>query len=343
MARQLDGANGELRGDSRPVVDGVTPGFNLGMFSSSSNGILVYRPGNIISDGQMHWFDRSGKQIGILGGTASYTNPALSPDGKRLAVCIREPGANRDIWIFDVDRGTSSKLTFDPSDDINPVWSPDGSRVLFSSDRKGKRDLYIKNSSGTREEQLLFESDLTKNAEDWSRDGRYLLFNQVVPRASNDIWTWSFDTHQARPFVQTPFNEEQARFSPDGQWIAYRSMESGRFEVHIQPYMGSGPPGKLVISSGGGTEPQWRADGKELFYATPGSPTRLMAVDVSYKDGAIVIGTPHVLFETRISVGGRNRWVVTPDGKKFLVIVPLEQKPVTSLNVILNWPSLLAK
>jgi Tol biopolymer transport system component len=343
MARPFDGERGELRSEAVPVVDGVSAGLNLGLFSTSVNGVLVYMPGNAASKSQLLWFDRAGKQIGTLGGPASYTNPALSPDGRRLAVCIREGGL-RDIWIFDIDRGTSSKLTFDPKDDTNPVWSPDGSRVVFSSDRKGKRDLYVEGSSGTGDEELLLQSELEKNAEDWSRNGRFLLFNQVAPRKPVDIWTWSFDKHEARPFLQSPFTEDQARFSPDGKWIAYRSLESGRSEVYIQPFQnGAAARGKWVISSGGGTEPQWRADGKELFYANPWSPTRIMAVDIAEKGGAIVAGTPHVLFETRISVGGRNRWVVTPDGKRFLMIIPLEQKPVTSLNVILNWPSLLAK
>jgi Tol biopolymer transport system component len=343
MARPLDGQRGESRSEAAPVVDGVSAGLNLGLFSTSVNGVLVYMPGNTAPKGQLLWFDRAGKQIGPLGEPASYTNPALSPDGRRLAVCIREGGL-RDIWIFDIDRGTSSKLTFDPKDDTNPLWSPDGSRIVFSSDRKGKRDLYVKSSAGTGDEQLLLESESDKNAEDWSHDGRFLLFNQVAPRKPINIWTWSFDHHETLPFLETAFTEDKARFSPDGKWIAYCSLESGRSEVYIQPFQtDAAARGKWVISSGGGTEPQWRADGKELFYANPGSPTRIMAVDIADKGGAIVAGTPHVLFETRISVGGRNRWVVTPDGKRFLVIVPLEQKPVTSLNVILNWPSLLAK
>jgi Tol biopolymer transport system component len=154
---------------------------------------------------------------------------------------------------------------------------------------------------------------------------------------------FSFDTRQPQPFVQTPFTEDHAKFSPDGKWVAYRSLESGRAEVYVQPFTGQSARGKWVLSSGGGQEPQWRADGKELFYATLENPARIMAVDIVEKDGAIVHGTPHVLFETRLTSGGRNRWVVTPDGKRFLAIVPPEEKAATTFNVIVNWPSLLRK
>jgi Tol biopolymer transport system component len=349
MARPLDPARGELRGEAVSVVEGVMAGLaGPGYFSASTNGVLVYRPGNVASEAQLTWFDRAGKAIGSLGSLASYTNPALSPDGNRLAVCIQEPGAvGRDIWVFDLAGGTSSKLTFDPKDDLNPVWSPDGSRIAFSSDRKGRRNLYVKSSSGTGEEELLLESELNKSVEDWSRDGRTLAYNLSVPGSSSDIWTFSLDTRRPRPFLQTRFNEDEARFSPDGKWIAYRSSESGHAEVYIQPFTASAMRGKWVVSNGGGMEPQWRADGKELFYAvSPGAinvgPATIMAVDIADKDGAIVRGKPHALFEVRLGSGGRNRWAVTPDGKRFLAIVPV-QKPTTTLNVIANWPSLLRK
>jgi Tol biopolymer transport system component len=344
MARPLDPRSAQLRGEAEPVVDGVLPGIAAqGTFSASANGVLVYRSGTLYM-GQLIWLDRAGKPLGSIGGLASYTNPALSPDGRRLAVGIQQPTeAGRDIWVFDLDSGTPSKLTFDPEDELNPVWSPDGSRIAFSSNRKGARNLYVKSSSGVGDADLLLESGLNKSIEDWSRDGRTLLYNQQVPGSSNDIWMFSFDTRQPQPFVQTPFTEDHAKFSPDGKWVAYRSLESGRAEVYVQPFTGQSARGKWVLSSGGGQEPQWRADGKELFYATLENPARIMAVDIVEKDGAIVHGTPHVLFETRLTSGGRNRWVVTPDGKRFLAIVPPEEKAATTFNVIVNWPSLLRK
>jgi Tol biopolymer transport system component len=267
----------------------------------------------------------------------------VSPDGKRVAVCIQESFASapeRDIWIFDVERGASIRLTFDPKDDCNPIWSPDGSRIAFFSNRKGVRDLYVKNASGAGEDELLLETGFTKNAEDWSRDGRTLLYSTATPGSRDDVWTYSFDTRQPKPLLQTQFQENWSRFSPDGKWVAYRSDATGRFEIYIQAYGGSGR--RWVVSTGGGSEAHWRADGKELFYCTLQNPAQIMAVDIDEKDGAPVIGVPHALFETRLSPSGR-RFLVTPDGQKFLAIVPLEKKPATSINVIVNWPALLRK
>ena len=340
MARPFDPKSGELRGDAVPVVEGIEA------FSVSDNGVLVDRPGSGADDAHLVWFDRAGKNLGTVGSAAEYSGPALSPDGSRLAVAIRDAGAQgRDIWVFDLARGTATKLTFDPKDDFNPVWSPDGSRIAFSSDRRGARNLYIKSASGTGDEELLLESDRNKNAEDWSRDGRWLAYNEAAPGAGNDIWTLSLDTRQPRPFLQTRFNEDEAVFSPDGKWIAYRSAESGRSEVYVQPFAEAAPgaKGKWVVSNAGGLDPQWRGDGKELFYTSLQTPPQIMAVDIEASNGAIVAGIPHPLFQTRLPARGRNSWVVTRDGKKFLAIVPVEQKPATTLNVILNWPSLLRR
>jgi Tol biopolymer transport system component len=340
MARPFDPKGGELRGDAVPVVEGVDA------FSVSENGVLVYRPGSAAADAHLVWFDRAGKNLGTVGSAADYSGPALSPDGSRLAVAIRDPAVGtRDIWVFDLARGTATKLTFDPKDDFNPVWSPDGSRIAFSSDRRGARDLYIKSASGTGDEELLLESDRNKNAEGWSGDGRWLVYNEAASSARADIWTLSLDTRKPRPLLQAAFNEDEASFSPDGKWIAYRSAESGRSEVYVQPFAESaaGAKGKWVVSSAGGLEPQWRGDGKELFYTSLQTPPQIMAVDIEARNGAIVAGIPHPLFQTRLPARGRNSWVVTRDGKKFLAIVPIEQKPANTLNVILNWPSLLHK
>jgi Tol biopolymer transport system component len=178
------------------------------------------------------------------------------------------------------------------------------------------------------------------NAEDWSRDGRWIAYNHAENR--NDIWTLSHDTRKAQPFLATPFGENHARFSPDGRWIAYQSNENGRSEVYIRPFPAA-PGGKWQISTAGGTEPCWRADGRELFFL-PADSQKLMAVDISEKNGAIVAGIPHPLFDVRLQTAAlRNRYIATPDGKKFLVAQPIESKALPGLTVILNWPSLLRR
>ncbi|SPE38243.1 Serine/threonine protein kinase [Candidatus Sulfopaludibacter sp. SbA6] len=348
MARSFDPKTGELRGDPAPLAQGVayTQAWGVGSFSASANGILVYQPGNGLGDSQLTWFDRTGKTLGTVGSAAEYSNPALSPDGSRLAVGIRDAGTQwRDIWVFDLARNTAAKLTFDPKDDLDPVWSPDGSRIAFTSDRRGVRNIYVKSAYGTGAEELLVESNNDQNAEDWSRDGRSIVYNALIAGNARDLWTMSPDTRKAQPFLATRFNEDQAQFSPDGKWIAYRSNESGRSEVYVQPFAGadSGTRGKWLVSNAGGAEPRWRADGQELFYASLDTPAKIMAVDIGEKGGAMVPGISHALFEVRLNAVARNRWVVSADGKKFLAIVPLEQKPANSINVIVNWPSLLRK
>jgi Tol biopolymer transport system component len=335
MARPIDPATGEIRGESQTVVGGVSDS------STSGNGEMAYLLGNGAADSQLIWFDRSGANLGIASGPAVYTNPTLSPDGTRVALDIRDPvSKTRDLWICDLSRGSKSKLTFDPKDDLNPTWSPDGSRIAFSSDRRGHRDLYVKSASGVGDDELLLESNTDKNIEAWSPDGRTLIYNSD----GHELWTWSFDTRKAQPFFQGKLPAYNGNFSPDGKWVAYTSFESGRSEIYIRPFTDSSGSsrGQWLISNAGGLQPQWRGDGKELFYT---SLTRqIMAVDVGEKAGAIVHGTPHVLFEARIPRGqGRSLWLVSRDGQRFLLVVPVGNQPATRIEVVLNWPSLLTK
>jgi eukaryotic-like serine/threonine-protein kinase len=343
MAQAFDSKRLELHGGPVPVADhiGATANGTLGAFSVSSNGVLAFRPGTNQSDSQLVWVDRTGNPAGTVGGPADYSNPALSPDGTHLAVGIRDPATRtRDIWVFDLTRNSSSRLTFDPTDDFNPAWSPDGSRIAFTSDRKGTRDLYVKNASGAGEDELLLGSSIPSNVEDWSPDGRSIAFNRGSPARS--IWLVSPETRKAEIFLESRFQLDQARFSRDGHWLAYRSEENGRSEVYVRPFPGgpAGSGGKWQISTNGGLKPQWRGDGKELFFVS--LDNKIMAVDVAEKNGAIVAGIPHALFPARLGAAGRNRWLAAADGKFLVEEVP-ETKPITSITVILNWPSLLKK
>jgi Tol biopolymer transport system component len=346
-AQAVDVPGGRLRGDPVPVAGPI--GFatgttdTLGSFSASANGVLAFRSGAIVAEERLQWFDRSGKSLGTVGDVADYSNPALSPDGNRLAIGIRDPAtAKRDIWIFDLARDTPSRFTYGTADNLDPAWSPDGARLAYTSDRRGSRDLYVKNANGTGDDELLLSSLLPKNVEDWSPDGRWIVFNESGAGNGNDLVVLSMETRKPQDFLRTRFGEDHGRVSPDGKWMAYRSNETGRYEVYVQSF----PPGgvKERISAGGGGEPLWRGDGKELFYATLQDPARIMAVDIAVYKGAVQAGIPHPLFEVRLPPGTqRDRWVVTRDGKKFLAIVPPEQKAANSFTVILNWPSLLKK
>jgi Tol biopolymer transport system component len=309
-------------------------------FSTSNNGVLAFHSGGDNATRTMTWFDRSGRALGTVGAPDTYTNPALSPDGNLLAVGIGDQGARqRDIWVFDLSRGTKSRLTFDPDDDFNPVWSPDGRFIAFSSNRKGHRDLYRKLASGTGAEELLAESAVDKSAEDWSRDGRYLFFNHAFAAGNNDIYFHSFSERTSQKYLATPFSEDQAHLSPDGHWLAYRSNESGTIQIYIQPFPATG--GKWQVSTTVGTEPQWRADGKELYYIAGQS---LMAVEIEPAGDSPKIGVPHKLFDTRVTPGStRNRFVATSDGQRFLVLAPKDEAAAPpAFTVLMNWQGLLA-
>jgi hypothetical protein len=345
VAQPIDPASGTLRGGPMSVVSPIARSATLidpGAFSASANGVLAFQRSSAVGEDRMVWFDRAGNRLGTLGDVADYSNLALSPDGNRLAVAIRDPATGkRDIWIFGVTGAAAQRFTFNPADETNPIWSPDGQRIAFTSDRRGARDIYVKNASGAGAEELLFSSGLDDSVEDWSPDGRWISYNESVPGRGNDLAVLSLETRKSLDFLRTPYIEDLSQFSRDGKWLAYNSTESGVREVYIQAFPPSG--GKWQISNGGGHEPKWSGDGRELYYSTIENPSRIMAVDITAKNGAIEHGVPHRLFQVTLTGLARTRWVPTPDGKKFLVILPPEQKPFNSFTVILNWPLLLKK
>jgi Tol biopolymer transport system component len=306
--------------------------------SASTAGPVVYRT-NPGSDRQSAWFDRSGKLSETLNNidAASDLDPALSPDGRRLALA-RTINGNKDIWLLELERGVLSRFTFDPGINGRPVWSPDGSHVAFYSNRKGVFDLYEKSASGTGDEKALLESPTTKVPLDWSPDGRFLLYRNDDPQTGADLWALPLNGEGAPfPIVQTPFQERDAQFSSDAKWIAYQSNESGHFEIYVQPFPGPGP--KTQVSSNGGIQVRWRQDGKELFYVS--LDDRLMAVPIKFTAGGKTFeaGVPAALFSTPIGGAGqqnRQQYIVSGDGQRFLMNT-VTNEPPSPITLILNW------
>jgi len=244
---------------------------------------------------------------------------------------------------MDLARGVPSRFTFDPASDDAPVWSPDGNQVMFSSEgAKGDiiLNLYRKVSSGAGTAELLFKSDVTKEATDWSNDGRFIVFQAYYPKTESDLWVLPLlGDGKPYPFLQTEFIETQGFFSPDGHWLAYTSNESGRNEVYVQTFPQSG--GKWLISSGGGAQPHWRGDGKELFYIAP--DRTLMAVEVNTAS-TFETSAPKPLFSTQVSsYTAPNRYVVSADGQRFLVNSPAGEVNQAPITVVLNWTSTLKR
>ncbi len=339
LAQPFDLETFQLYGEAVPLLPQVNaqPGGFSTPVAASENGVIAYRS----DDGTplLTWYDRDGQAQGTVRSAADFSGPALSPDGRWLAVAIRQPATEkRDIWLFDLLRGATLRMTNDSADDMNPTWSPDGRRIAFTSDRRGPRETYLKDPFGTSPEELISaETGGGENVDDWSPDGHSLAY-ETFP-GKQHISLLSLDNRQTRPY--TFAGEHRARFSPDGEWVAYQSPESGNLEVYIQPLPATGA--KWQISTGGGYQPQWRGDGKELFYALDAFPTTIMAVDIALTGEGIQAGIPHALFSVPMTLDGRNGFVVTRDGKRFMVIVPQKQKGAASLSLIFNWPALLEK
>jgi serine/threonine protein kinase len=353
MIQPFDTKRLATTGEGAPLAEQVQSVLNsrtMGAFSVSANGLLVYRAGAGERGGVLTWFDRSGKPGPTIGEKAVFFGGfRLSPDRKSLAAGIKN-GGTTDIWIYDVSRGIPTRLTTDAANDDSPVWSPDGRSIAFASNRKGHYDLYRRSADGAGADELLYADDLDKSPTNWSVDGKFLLFH-TGPRNSKtgaDIWALPLTPEKPgaplKPVrvLQTPFNEGYAQFSPDGKWIAYDSTESQRDEIYVTqfppPFSGAG--GKRQISTAGGIFPQWRQDGREIFYY--GQDRRMMAVEVAVKGGAVEVGQVRALFGP-FTTWGSGRYDVSADGQHFLIVSVPEAKSAEPLTLIQNWTAGLKK
>jgi len=358
FAQPFDASSLTLHGEAVPIADGVEPLGEIGPtsyapFSVSQTGALVYRS-EVLNLTQLTWFDRHGKALGTLGPPGRYDEPALSPDGKRLVIDVNASSSSSgDIWVVDIATASFSRFTFDPASDITPIWSPDGKNVVFSSNRTGEYNLYIKPSDGSSNEKLLqgSPSNSAQIPSDWSRDGKSLIFDFASASNDYDLWlqpmangTISTD-QKAHGLVEYPGAQVRANVSPDGRWIAYESNETGRSETWVQSFPPGG--GKWQITSEGGIEPQWHKDGRELFYLAPNR--KLMAVETQLNP-TFHAGPPQPLFDAPISMKGigdsRSRFAVSPDGQRVLVVTDLAERSSSSgspIQVVLNWPAALEK
>ena len=294
-----------------------------GQFSFSSTGRLVYVTAeNVVSAYPAVWVDRKGVSTPLLSEPGSYANPRLSPDGRRLAMTVLRD-ANWDIWVYDLERGVPSRLTFDDAAESEQVWSPDGRELIFSSDKGGFDNLYRKRSDGSGEVERLTTSDSAQWASSWSRDGHVAAtvsgsgtgFDVQVMRLEGE--------RKPETFLSTPFRESDAAFSPDGRFLAYESNESGRLEVYVRPYPPGG--GRWQVSDGGGAYARWSRSGRELFYRTD---TGIMSAPIEVAGDTLRVGKPSIVFQgafrggtNGISIGGASfaDYDVTPDGQRFVM------------------------
>ena len=348
MAQPFDQGSLTLKSEAFPIAEqvGYEVGWNRGYFSASENGVFIYQAGASFVGNQFSWFDRNGKQLKTVGEPAAYGGGQLSRDEKRLAISVFDPQArNRDVWIYELSRGIRTRFTFQPGIEDYPVWSPDGSRIAYASDKKGHLDIYQKAVGGEGEEELLFESAVDKYLTDWSLDGRFILFYTAGnPTTKSDLWALPM-TGDRKPILilQTEFEEVDAQFSPDGKWIAYTSNESGRNEVYVRPFPGPGGkwqittrglnPGLLILAA------HWRGDGKEIYFAS--DDQKIMAAEVKTVGSSLEVGTVRPLFDIQ-SQSVLYIGAVSKDGQRFLLVSNVSQSSAP-LTLVLNWDEELKK
>jgi serine/threonine protein kinase/Tol biopolymer transport system component len=354
MAQPLDPKSFKPTGDAFTIAEGVGStrnyALNYAHFTTSANGALAYRSGFGGGQTQLKWFDSAGKLLRVVGARARYSNVVLSRDATRAAVVESDRQTlNTDLWLFDLARGIPTQFTFHEGQNWDPVWSPDGSRVAFSSNRDGPYNLYLKDSSGARPEERLRKSDISERPCDWSSDGRSLMYTRGIGDSAR-LWVLSDPVgdavnRKAAPYLEATFGATECQFSPDSHWVAYASNEPMHgHEVYVQSF--PVPSSKVRVSSNGGVQPRWRRDGKELFYIA--ADGKLMAVDVKTLP-TFQADSPRSLFDPLVFGGGNSTQVVgydvTPDGRRFLVnSVPQSgssaPEPIT---VVLNWAAGLPK
>ncbi len=343
VARRFDPNRLELSGEPRPVADPVASDLSFGRMTlaASAAGVLIY--GTAAATRQLTWFDRAGKALGTLGEPATYFQFALAPDGRRVVVS-RSSSTGTDLWTVEIERNVLSRFTFAPGVNGFPAWSPDGRTIAFSSG--APLSLFRKDASGAGTEQRVFEPSGVLYMNDWSRDGRFLLYHDLSPDTRGDLWVAPVTPDgkpetgaQPRPYLRTRFSEQFGQFSPEPtpRWVAYQSDETGRNEIYIQAF--PEPKGKWQVSSGGGVYPRWSPGGKELFYLS--QDNKLMSVALKLGVDSVDPSTPRELFPVSIDTAiAGSPYAVSPDGRRFLVR-SVAGHGAQPLQVIVNWPALL--
>ncbi len=343
-AALLDTAKGTVAGDSLVIVDlvGFQPSIYWGTFSVAENGTVVYNPNVGAALSVFTWYDRAGKELGTVGDIGVLSNPTLSPDDSRLAMDIVDAKANNvNVWLNDLKRGTHSRFTFDSAEDVAGVWSRDGSLIAYRSLQLSDTNVFVKQAQGLQPAKAIFSvkesgqvtDDLDPNS--WSLDNKELLCTLQPAAGGSQLVLLSTSGSKMTRFLTTKTSETNGQISPDGKWVAYASNESGDWEIYVTTFPTAA--GKWQVSRGGGTEPRWRGDGKEIFYIAAGST--LTAVPVS-SEGTFAAGNPTPLFRTQlraqVSSTDQFSYDVTKDGQRFLVNRYAKPAQVAPLHIVLN-------
>jgi serine/threonine protein kinase/Tol biopolymer transport system component len=339
LAQRFDLKRFALTGEPTTILTEIQYlGVARAVFAVSDSGVLVAQTGSGVALSQPVWFDRKGNNVGVVGKPDIYGNVSIAPNGRSVAVDKTDMASqNVDVWTYELQRESARRLTFDPATEAISIWSPDAARLVFSSNRQSNYDLYMKNSDGAQEEKNIVHDDIDKFANDWSRDGKYILYARAT-----DLWFATLPELKSGLFLKAVSVLRNGQFSPDGKWVAYASNETGKWEIYVTSFPES--RGKWQVSTGGGEQPRWRGDGKELFYLA--SDGKMMAAPVTI--GAhFDAGTPVALFQAAplqpFSLPDQFIYDVSRGGQRFLVITPVKQAETAPMSVVLNWPAKLNK
>ncbi len=340
LAQRFDLKRFALTGGPTAILTDIQyqPQVKRAVFAVSDNGMLVAQIGGGVALSQPVWFDRKGNAVGAVGKPDVYGNVFIAPNGRSVAVNKTDIGSqNSDIWTYDLQRDSAKRLTFGARFRFVPIWSPDAARLVFSSNRQFGIDLDIKNSDGAQEEKSILPDKFMKFPNDWSRDGKYILYTR-----GEDLWSVTVPELKSSLFLKAVSALRNGQFSPDGKWVAYASNESGKWEIYVTSFPES--RGKWQVSTGGGEQPRWRGDGKELFYLS--SDDKIMAAPVTV-GATFDAGSPVALFPAtpRQPVSNTDLFVydVSRDGQRFLINTQVKQAETVPMSVVLNWAAKLNK
>ncbi len=341
VAQPLDLATLKLSGEAAPVGLKVSAStsMNSAISASSNDSIATWHSGGEISE--LVWFDRKGTRLGTVGLADRYVDFRLAPDGRRLALSRVDPAANTpDLAILDLDRGSLHPLPSSSQTDATPIWSGDGERLVFRSNRRGVHDLFVRPAHDAGDERMIHSSGFGMYPSDWSSDGRRIIYHFLHPETKHDIWSFDPTTNSPRPLVHTAADEAQGQLTASGR-LAYTSNTLGRFHVYVRTL--DGTAGSFHVSPKGGSDPRWRGDGRELFFFAPDGV--LMAAEVTMA-GSVPVGQVQPLFEAPVQEATApflSNFVVSSDGQRFLIKVPIEPIGYSPITVTLNWPARLQR
>jgi len=342
VAQRFELGTNTVKGDARVVRNEIQylVQIDQGLFDGAPDGTLIMQTGKAGTESQLTWIDRSGKRMESVGGIGSFGNPSLSPDGRRVAYDQANPdGREIGIWITDLTTDAARRLTLDNSLSQVPIWSPDGKRMLFTSNRRVFNRMFEKNADGSGAEEEIGGKEKVRQMVgwDWSRDGKYLL-----ERKENELWYYTPSDRESKPYVQGQYAVRNAQFSPGGKFVAYASNETGGWEVYVTPFPAANS--KWQVSHGGGEEPRWGRDGKELFYLSPEGT--LMSVKVNLGSSFEAM-TPVALFQSRrrqkISSQDVFTYAIGNDGNRFLFNTIVDRRQAAPLWIVQNWAQQMEK